>query len=241
MKKDMLTWLLLLLCLSAYSNGDPLTTSTDTAKAVNIYFNVTDSRTFKPIEGARVIILTNQFKQITQGATGKDGKVSLPVQKNSSYLAVIEKSMPGETEMYLTHSKNFIVADKDAGEDITLDRVKRQADYKASQVRFDQNSDKIAGEENSQVIASLYNMLTEYPNMEIELAGYCDCIEDTGIAQKRAEAVVTTLASKGIPQKRIVPKGIGNTNAINCSCANTKCTEDQLKISRRVEFKVTRF
>jgi outer membrane protein OmpA-like peptidoglycan-associated protein len=241
MKKALLIWLLPLLYVSGFCNGSLPQPSTDTAKAINIYFSVNDSRNFNPIEGARVIILTNQFKKITEGTTGKDGKLAIPVKKNEAYLAVIEKNMPGENEMYLTYSKNIVIGDKDASEEITLDRVKRQADYKASQVRFDQNSDKINGDENSQVIASLYNMLTEYPNMEIELAGYCDCSEDTGIAQKRAEAVVTTLTAKGIPQKRIVPKGIGNTNGVTCTCNNAKCTEEQLKLNRRVEFKVTRF
>ena len=88
---------------------------------------------------------------------------------------------------------------------------------------------------------SLSNILILNPGLQIELGSHTDCRgEDNynlALSQRRAQAAVEYLISKGISSSRLIAKGYGETAfAIECECA--VCTEDQHQTNRRTTFKI---
>ncbi|MBD1392044.1 OmpA family protein [Mucilaginibacter glaciei] len=85
-------------------------------------------------------------------------------------------------------------------------------------------------------------VLKEHPNVLIELSSHTDSRADDAynlrLSQRRADAAVTYLISKGIAANRLIAKGYGETQLI-IQCANgVACTEAQHQINRRTEIKV---
>ena len=60
------------------------------------------------------------------------------------------------------------------------------------------------------------------------------------LSQRRANAAVTYIISKGIDPARITAKGYGESQLVNGCSDNVPCTEDQHQQNRRTEFKVTK-
>ena len=60
------------------------------------------------------------------------------------------------------------------------------------------------------------------------------------LSQKRAEAAVSYITSKGIDPKRISAKGYGESQLFNRCSDNVACTEQEHQLNRRTEFKVTK-
>ncbi len=83
----------------------------------------------------------------------------------------------------------------------------------------------------------LYQLLTEHPNLSIELGGHTDnqgiYSANLKLSQARAEEVMNYLLEKGIPKKRINAVGYGPSKPI----ASNKNPESR-KQNRRVEIKI---
>jgi outer membrane protein OmpA-like peptidoglycan-associated protein len=85
----------------------------------------------------------------------------------------------------------------------------------------------------------LVTILTENPGIFIELAGHTDAKGDAAalmkLSQERVEAVKTYLVKHSISPERISGKGYGDTKPIAPSD-----TEENSRLNRRVEFKITK-
>ena len=87
-------------------------------------------------------------------------------------------------------------------------------------------------------------LMRKYPSLEIELGSHTDSRGSDSynleLSQKRAEAAVVYIISKGIDSRRIKAKGYGETQLVN-HCANgVPCSEAEHQQNRRTEIKVTR-
>ncbi len=79
------------------------------------------------------------------------------------------------------------------------------------------------------------------PSIRIQLSSYTDCRGtdeyNMDLSQKRAQAAIDYLMSVGIPARRLVAQGFGESNlSVNCPCES--CTEDQHQENRRTTFKI---
>lgn len=88
----------------------------------------------------------------------------------------------------------------------------------------------------------LYDLMTEYKNMVIELSSHTD-VRGTfeyniNLSQRRAESATRWLVDRGIEPKRIIAKGYGEFQLINKCSNGVKCTEEEHLQNRRTEFKV---
>jgi peptidoglycan-associated lipoprotein len=101
-------------------------------------------------------------------------------------------------------------------------------------------------------LAFLYQLLTDHPNVIIEIQGHSDCTEkdfDKKLSQKRAQVCVDYLVSKGIPQERLVAKGYGveipRIYNLDCESIKKLPTKEEQEIAhqknRRVQFRVLSF
>nr|MBS9767803.1 OmpA family protein [Flavobacteriaceae bacterium] len=56
--------------------------------------------------------------------------------------------------------------------------------------------------------------------------------------QRRAQAVVDYLVSKGIQRSRLIAKGFGETRLVNKCSDGVNCSEAQHQQNRRTEFRI---
>lgn len=84
-------------------------------------------------------------------------------------------------------------------------------------------------------ITKLYDLLTEYPNMEILIVGHTDNVgqpeHNQKLSERRANAVVTELTKRGVSSDRLTFKGAGEAEPIA-----DNGTPDGRQKNRRTEF-----
>jgi outer membrane protein OmpA-like peptidoglycan-associated protein len=120
----------------------------------------------------------------------------------------------------------------EAGAVIRLDNVYYDFD------KFDIRSD--AAEELDKVV----DWMKKYLTLEIELGSHTDArgSDDYNmrLSQKRAEAAVVYIISKGIAGGRIKAQGYGETMLVNQCADGVECTDGEHQENRRTEIKITR-
>ena len=90
----------------------------------------------------------------------------------------------------------------------------------------------------------IVDVMKKFPDIVIELDSHTDCRSAANLnlilSQKRADASVAYIISKGIPSNRISGKGYGESQLINsCACegnVKSNCTEEEHAKNRRTEF-----
>ncbi|MFO0758458.1 MAG: OmpA family protein [Byssovorax sp.] len=107
-------------------------------------------------------------------------------------------------------------------------------------VEFATSSDKITGPKSFQVLDAVVGALKGHPDIFLlEVAGHTDNVgsaaDNRALSQKRADAVVAYLVSKGTDAKRLQAKGYGPDKPI----ADNKSIVGRQK-NRRVEFNILR-
>ena len=82
--------------------------------------------------------------------------------------------------------------------------------------------------------------MEKYPSLKIKVNSHTDSrgvdAYNLWLSQKRAEATVDYMISKGISANRLQGEGYGETRLVN-DCANgVQCSEEQHQLNRRSEF-----
>jgi outer membrane protein OmpA-like peptidoglycan-associated protein len=88
----------------------------------------------------------------------------------------------------------------------------------------------------------LANLLENNPQIDIELSSHTDSREsqdyNQALSERRAQAAVDYIASKGIDKSRLTAKGYGKTRLVNGCGDGVKCSEAEHQLNRRTEFKI---
>lgn len=91
-------------------------------------------------------------------------------------------------------------------------------------------------------LKKLLKLLEDNPDLKLEISSHTDSRGSNSynlqLSQRRADAIVAWLASKGIPADRLVAKGYGETKPVNECSDGTPCSEEAHQLNRRTEFKV---
>jgi peptidoglycan-associated lipoprotein len=81
------------------------------------------------------------------------------------------------------------------------------------------------------------------PTLVVEVGVHSDSRGDATaelkLSQKRADAILDFLRSKGVQKERISAKGYGATRLLNHCVAGVQCSEEEHAQNRRVEYVVT--
>mgnify|MGYP001106452856 CR=1 FL=1 len=95
----------------------------------------------------------------------------------------------------------------------------------------------------SKELDRIVNMMMKNTSMEILAETYTDSKGSNDynktLSQKRADAVRSYLIAKGVAANRVKAIGRGEANPV-VDCENKKCTEEELELSRRTEFTITK-
>jgi outer membrane protein OmpA-like peptidoglycan-associated protein len=94
------------------------------------------------------------------------------------------------------------------------------------------------------ILNKVIGVLKLKPELKIELGTHTDSRGSDAfnlqLSQKRADAVVKYMLSKGLPASRVSGVGYGETKLLN-KCANgVICTDEEHAMNRRAEFKISR-
>lgn len=96
-------------------------------------------------------------------------------------------------------------------------------------------------EEAKKILESVKSLLTAFPSLKVEVAGYTDpkgpAEYNMKLAERRAQAVIDYLTSPSLPASRFVRKAFGETNftAVNTNADGSDNPEGR-KFNRRVAF-----
>ena len=119
---------------------------------------------------------------------------------------------------YLIYSENFPLGSKPSDStyliDIPLQPIEANANVILKNIFFDTKKYDLRPESMAE-LDNLVDLLNENPTMTIQINGYTDNVgkpaDNLLLSNNRAKSVVTYLASKGIPVKRMLSKGFGET------------------------------
>ena len=195
----------------------------------------------KAVLEADIEIVDNQANKViaTFKSNSKTGKylVSLPAGKN--YGIAVKK------DGYLFHSENFDIpntaAFQEVEKNIELKQLQVGNKIVLKNIFFDLDKATLRSESTAE-LNRLIKLMTDVPNLRIELGGHTDSRgSDTynqQLSEKRAKAVVDYLTAKGIDAKRLEWAGYGETQLVNGCSNGAQCSDEQHQENRRTEFKV---
>ncbi len=88
----------------------------------------------------------------------------------------------------------------------------------------------------------LVKVLKTNPGIKIELSSHTDSREsqqyNQQLSERRAQAAVDYLVSRGISRSRLTAKGYGKTRLINHCADGVECSEEEHQLNRRTEFMI---
>jgi outer membrane protein OmpA-like peptidoglycan-associated protein len=92
---------------------------------------------------------------------------------------------------------------------------------------------------------ALVALLQAYPNMHIELIAHTDSRGsekyNLDLSRDRANSAMQYLVSRGIASSRVKASGMGKAQLRNGCSDGVACTEQQHRVNRRIEVRVTKF
>lgn len=88
----------------------------------------------------------------------------------------------------------------------------------------------------------LLQLLEDNPDIILEISSHTDSHGDSAsnqdLSQKRADAIVRYLVSKGVKKERLVARGYGESRLTNHCADGVSCSEEEHQQNRRTEFRV---
>lgn len=196
---------------------------------------VTDENSKMPLVGAEVSILDSKGNVIATQQTDDNGFTIFEAECTTSYVLKISKeayetaSIPVEA---LKEGASRIAAMLKSSEvEVTATEVKLKNIY------FEFNESNIT-EQGAEELDKLVNVMKKRPELKILVRSHTDTKGSADYNQKlserRAQATVQYVISKGIDKKRLSAKGLGSAQPLVTCGAN--CTEEQDAQNRRSEF-----
>ncbi len=123
----------------------------------------------------------------------------------------------------------------------TLDKIIVNKTYKLSKIFYEYNSAKLTSESEA-TLDTLFTLLTENPDILIELSAHTDSIGSDSynleLSQARAQSCAEYLVAKGLDVARITPKGYGRNQPVAPNTLDKKDNPEGRALNRRTEFKV---
>jgi outer membrane protein OmpA-like peptidoglycan-associated protein len=93
------------------------------------------------------------------------------------------------------------------------------------------------------ILDKVSSVLASNPNLAIQIISHTDSRSSDAfnltLSKKRAQTAVDYIAGKGIEAKRLTAIGLGETKLLNRCSNGVNCSDDEHKVNRRTEFKIT--
>lgn len=201
-----------------------------------------DKQSQQPIPGVVVELTNRKTGKKEKVTTTEDGKFFFKLDPNTDY------SVVGSKDSYFTNTEPVSTVGKVQSENmyvklkLEMEQIIVNKPIVLENIYYD--LDKYDIREDAAVgLDKLVKIMDDNPEISIELSSHTDSRADDRynmtLSQRRAEAAVNYIVTKGVSKGRITAKGYGETVLVN-KCANkVPCTEEEHQANRRTEFKVT--
>jgi len=187
-----------------------------------------------PLE-ANVEVVDNETGEVisTLKSNSATGQFLLTLPSGRDYGIAVKK------DGYLFHSENFNIPQTSEYQEIDLEikllKLEKNSKIVLKNVFFETASSNLDPKSYKE-LDLLIKIMTDYPNMKIEISGHTDNLGSRAtnltLSEKRAQSVVNYL-SKDVPIDRMVAKGY----AFDVPIADNATVDGRAK-NRRVEFKI---
>lgn len=225
---------------------------------------VEDSVNHVPVKNALVELIGNDGS-VEKKFTAADGSYKFTLRENVLYIL----NVLGDSATSVKAENYFSLPEKDKGKvstmsmceckdfvyDFFLPPIPKDVEIILPAVLYGLDSANLRPESKDS-LNFLYQLLIDNPNFVIELNAHTDCqgsaAHNRDLAQRRAQACVDYLISKGIAPERLIAKGFGedrplklpNGQVLTERYINTKKTVQEREalhqLNRRTTFRVVR-
>ncbi len=202
---------------------------------------VRDKTTQLPLAGATVFLYNPSSGNVKVLKTGSDGVYKAEVSKPADFL--VKAMMPD----YAADCSPFNIAEVKPGtttsapRDLLLNKLTVNLTFNMKNIYYDFDKSNIREDAKPELDKLVLFMNENHVNVEI--GSHTDCRGSAAyndkLSQKRAEAAVKYIVSKGIDKSRITAKGYGEQQLTNKCADGVVCTSAEHQANRRTEFKVT--
>jgi outer membrane protein OmpA-like peptidoglycan-associated protein len=193
-----------------------------------------------PVAGVTLLLVKNTGGVISS-ETMKEGFAEL--EKNTQYTVIAKRSgfFPDSIKISTVGVTKSDTLEVDMHLDPLLVKGKT---IQLDNIFYDSGKDNIKPEA-AVVLNGLEQLLRENPTLKIELSSHTDSrgkdSDNLALSQRRAQAAVNYLISRGVSKTRMVPKGYGETRLINNCGNNIKCSDVDYQKNRRTEITILSF
>ncbi|MEP7167773.1 MAG: OmpA family protein [Bacteroidota bacterium] len=190
--------------------------------------------------GKTKIFLKDQFDKDTSITTASDGKYTLALEQNRNYKITVRKNGYYSTVTSLTTSgiRNSFAFN----ENFSLEKINVGKSIVSPNILFSRRDWKI-NSSCALALDSVAEWLKDNSGINVEISCHTDSRgndkENLTLTQKRAEEISNYLSGKGIPPRRVVTKGFGETRLLNGCVNGILCIEEDHRINNRTEIKIT--
>ncbi|RKR07061.1 WD40 repeat protein [Maribacter vaceletii] len=203
---------------------------------------VRDKISNEVLVGAAVKIIDENNTEISSAITDSSGAYAIDLDCNQGNFvrAVMEGYVPAEEYLGKSDGKAKII-------DFYLERDKVSGGYgddlakllQLSTIYF--NFDKYNIRKDSEIeVQKVIAAMEKYPSLKIKVNSHTDSrgkdSYNLWLSQKRAQATVDYMISKGISKDRLQGQGYGETKLINKCSNGVKCSGKEHELNRRSEF-----
>lgn len=114
--------------------------------------------------------------------------------------------------------------------------------YNALPINYELGSARLTADSRRVIDGNLLQLLRDRPAVSVEISSHTDsrgsASSNQNLSERRAQAVVDYLISKGINRSRLVARGYGESRPKNRCTDGVSCTEAEHAENRRTEFRV---
>ncbi|MEH6307379.1 OmpA family protein [Olivibacter sp. CPCC 100613] len=198
-----------------------------------------DRETEEPLADAEVSLLDEKGTLLARKTSELAGKFEFEVDVEEAYQVL------GEKISYIADSAFTNTNGLNPGDTVKvalyLDQLKQGKTFRLDNIYYDFDKYNIR-KDAAVILDGLVKILKDNPTLRIELSSHTDSRGrdkyNMTLSQKRAQAAVDYLVSRGIARDRMIAKGYGESKLLN-RCANgVKCSEAEHQLNRRTEFTV---
>ena len=203
--------------------------------------NATKQTAFIKPDGSFALELV--ANKLSHKETNPSGKTQFEADKEGNYVVSVQKEgykteqiriQKGDTRdeivVLLNHPSSKFV-------------IKEGTSFKLKNVYYNYNDASIRPDAAKDLNA-LLAMMRQYPELEVELGSHTDARGtpdyNLDLSQRRADNAVQYLVNRGIDARRITAKGYGESRLRNHCGSGVPCSEEEHKINRRTEVKITK-
>ncbi|WP_231491395.1 OmpA family protein [Pedobacter sp. Leaf170] len=221
-------------------NDDIYSLNTNLNYAIKLNGKVFDKKTNQVISKA-VVTLTKINSTPIKVESDNDGNFKFNLEQNSDYELTGVKTNYRSGFAQLT--TKALSADSVLTKNLYLETVELDKPIKIENIFYDFDKWSIRADAAVE-LDKLVKVMLENPTIWIEFGSHTDSRGKDAynliLSQKRADAAVKYIVSKGIDVNRISAKGYGESKLLN-NCKNgIQCDEQAQQANRRTEFKIVK-